>query len=91
MTDMRRYIVSYDISSDRARRQVVRLLCRRGRRLQESVFELLAQPEQLSRLLRRIEPLIASTDNVLAFAVVGEAQMIGAPRSLLGQARMSVV
>ena len=91
MTGMKRYIVSYDISSDRARRQVVRLLCRRGRRLQESVFEVLAQPDQLTRLLRRIEPLTSPTDSVLAFAVVGEARMIGEPLHLLKQARVTVL
>ena len=88
---MKRYIVSYDIGGDRARRRVARLLMRRGRRLQESVFEVLAHQNQLVRLLQLVKPLLTSTDSVMAFTTTGEAQVVGPSHVALTQPRVSVL
>jgi CRISPR-associated protein Cas2 len=59
---MSRYIVAYDITDDRDRRHVVRLLEQFGERLQRSVFEVWLDPDDLPELQRRVGPLLGSHD-----------------------------
>jgi CRISPR-associated protein Cas2 len=59
---MSRYISAYDISDNRQRSQVARVLERYGFRLQRSVFEVWLDPDELEDLRRQIGPLLSAQD-----------------------------
>lgn len=62
------YLVCYDIADDRRRRRVARLLEGFGQRLHESAFLLRLRQAQLSRLKRRLPPLLDEhADHVLIY------------------------
>ncbi len=53
------YLVCFDISDDRVRMRLGRLLLRHGYRVQESVFEIaVSSPDQLRRLRERVTKLL---------------------------------
>lgn len=87
---MQRFIVTYDISDDRDRRRVARLLSRRGVRLQRSVFEVRVPGGQLPRFLRLLERQLGPDDSVLVFSSPQEAVSLGVPVAGLVVARVSV-
>ncbi len=52
MTDGRRpWVIAYDIADDDRRTRLAKYLEAHGHRVQESVFELLATPEEIERVL----------------------------------------
>jgi CRISPR-associated protein Cas2 len=57
-------VVSYDISQDRRRRKVMKLMKNYGRHVQYSVFECELRPREIAALKRRITPLLEEKDNV---------------------------
>ena len=58
-------LVSYDITDDRRRNRLVKVLKDYGSRVQYSVFELQVKPLQLGELQERIESIInINEDNV---------------------------
>lgn len=59
---MSRYIAAYDISDDRQRVRVAKVLDRYGMRLQYSVFEVWLDPDELPELRRQVGPLLKETD-----------------------------
>ena len=87
---MQRFIVTYDISDDRDRRRVARLLARRGVRLQRSVFEVRVPGGQLPRFLRGLERQLGPQDSVLVFGVPQEVVALGVPVQGLVVARVAV-
>lgn len=53
------YLVCFDISDDRARDRVGKVLLRHGKRIQESVFEIMVDGEkQLENIREKIEGLL---------------------------------
>lgn len=67
----RRFVVAYDITSNRTRRRVAALLEGHGLRIQRSVFIVESSQHELVQLLRRLqlEPM-TDTDHVAAYPVV---------------------
>ena len=59
---MSRYVASYDVSDDRRRDRVARVLSGYGERVQRSVFEIWLEPEEVPLLKREVGPLLARTD-----------------------------
>ncbi|MDA7980896.1 MAG: CRISPR-associated endonuclease Cas2 [Pirellulales bacterium] len=59
---MAQMIVAYDISAHGARQRVARVLLNFGRRVQRSVFEIQATPEDLREIRRQIGPLLSPHD-----------------------------
>jgi CRISPR-associated protein Cas2 len=59
---MSRFIATYDISDNRQRTRVARVLDRYGTRLQFSVFEVWLDPDELVELRRQVGPLLAELD-----------------------------
>lgn len=57
------YVAAYDISDDRRRRQVSRFLLRFGPRLQESVFEVWLEPEELAEFRRELGTYLSAGDD----------------------------
>ncbi|RWX42825.1 CRISPR-associated protein Cas2 [Candidatus Electrothrix aarhusensis] len=57
-------MITYDISDDRIRRQVWKILTDHGERVQYSVFECELTPDEKRRLRLRLAGLIASDDSV---------------------------
>lgn len=57
------YIAAYDISHTGRRSRIARILGRHGRRIQDSVFELWLEPEDLPELRMKIGPLLSRTDH----------------------------
>lgn len=53
-----RILVSYDISSDKRRRKVVKIMEGSGYRVQYSVFECQLNSRQLVQLQQRLRPLV---------------------------------
>ena len=77
------YVIAYDTPCSRRRRRLVSLLSRRGRRVQRSVFELLADPASLARCLKALEKVIAPEDSVLVYSASGARFQLGlAPEAL---------
>lgn len=56
------YVAAYDIADDRRRDRVARVLLDFGRRVQQSVFEVWLNPDDVPALRRRLGPLLAKTD-----------------------------
>jgi CRISPR-associated protein Cas2 len=50
-----RYVIAYDVASDRTRLKIAELLGRSGVRVQKSVFECALEPEELPSLVLRLE------------------------------------
>ncbi|HKI18966.1 MAG TPA: CRISPR-associated endonuclease Cas2 [Isosphaeraceae bacterium] len=59
---MSRYIAAYDVSDDRIRRRVSRVLDGYGQRLQLSVYEVWLEPEELPDFRRRVGSLLSESD-----------------------------
>ncbi|WP_374326923.1 CRISPR-associated endonuclease Cas2 [Azonexus sp.] len=75
-------VVCFDIGSDRRRYRVVRILKGYGVRVQESVFECWLLPMQLRQLQARLQPVINSDEDRIAFyrltqKDVDSAKMLG--------------
>lgn len=56
------HLATYDISRDSSRQTVARILLRYGRRIQDSVFEIDLDPEDVDELKREVGPWLAVTD-----------------------------
>jgi len=59
------YLVAYDISEDRRRSQVVKVLLDYGLRVQDSVFWADVDEEISGRMLRRLEAIVDAKEDVL--------------------------
>ena len=66
---MSRYVATYDISDDRRRARVARVLSGYGERIQCSVFEIWLQPNQVLVLKREIGPILSRADKFHLFPV----------------------
>ena len=64
-------LVIYDVSNNKRRLGLARLLLGFGERVQGSSFEAMLTKAQLARLLSRIERLIQSEDNVRIYRIRG--------------------
>ena len=63
------YIASYDIADDRRRTRVARLLLQYGTRIQQSVYELFLDPEELPEFRRELGVLLSVRDHFTLFPV----------------------
>ena len=63
-----RYIIAYDVQSNRMRRKLAKLLEGYGERMQLSVFEAELSRDELAELLARSEEWIAPGDSLRAYA-----------------------
>ena len=67
------WIVAYDVRSDKSRRQVAKLLEKKGLRLQKSVFIVDGRPRAVRRLAREIANQVdLKTDRVNAWPLSKE-------------------
>jgi CRISPR-associated protein Cas2 len=71
MDGRRLYVFTYDISDDRRRRGVARLLEDRGVRVQESVFEVRDRHDAIVRLAARIKRRMMPPDSLRVYPVPG--------------------
>lgn len=87
------YVVCYDTPSQKRRRRAVGLLSRHGRRVQESVFELLLNPTTLARIAQQLSDLLEPMeDNVLIYQVGFRRVALGiAPTGLNEQPKSQVI
>jgi CRISPR-associated protein Cas2 len=71
-----RYVISYDISNDKRRRKVVKVLEGVGFRVQYSVFECDLDAQRLKALRKRLKPLIQpkSTDSIRFYGLCAGCQ-----------------
>lgn len=82
-----RYAISYDISSDKRRRKVVKVLEGVGYRVQYSVFECDLTARQLAELKKRLEEYVAprSSESIrfyhLCAACQDKVEVIGADQA----------
>jgi CRISPR-associated protein Cas2 len=58
------YVAAYDVADDRRRRATAKVLSRYGHRVQESVFELWLEPEEVAELRGRLGPVLAAEDRL---------------------------
>ena len=61
------YIIAYDISDNKKRNKVARILEKTGVRLQKSVFAVKCENYKLRRLLFQLEKFITSDDSIIVF------------------------
>ncbi len=73
-----RYVVSYDISSDKQRRKVVKILEGVGYRVQYSVFEADLNNKQLVTLQKRLKRYARpkSTDSIRFYRLCAECEHV---------------
>ena len=64
-------VVSYDLSDDRRRRNVMKTLEDFGRRVQYSVFECLLLPSEIAKLKQRLKPQVKEPGESIRFYFVG--------------------
>lgn len=73
---MKSYLVCYDITDDRDRSRVARLLERYGERVQYSVFEVhLGRPEQLAAIEQELREILAASEGEAQGEEQGEADV----------------
>jgi CRISPR-associated protein Cas2 len=65
----KRYVIVYDVTSDARRTRLAARLLDFGDRVQKSVFEITATPEEFATLLRRIGPLVGPGDSLRAYGL----------------------
>ena len=63
------HVAAYDISSESSRRRVAKVLLSFGRRIQESVYEIDLEPNELSELRRLIGPHLEPSDEFDLFPI----------------------
>lgn len=70
------YVISYDISSDRLRNKMAKLLEGHGKRVQYSVFECRLTEKQFSDLYEKIVCLLSDTgeDGVRVYQLCGKCE-----------------
>lgn len=59
---MSRYVAAYDVSDDRRRGRVARVLSGYGERVQRSVFLIWLEPDEVGPLKREVGPLLGRRD-----------------------------
>ena len=85
------FLICYDISDDRERDRVARLLSRHGHRVQESVFELFRMDPIRHQQLREALRAIVSDTQAIRFYRIGQAgtadcsDLAGAPIARLSR------
>lgn len=65
-------VLSYDISDDRTRGRISRLMKGHGMRVQQSVFECVLEPDRLDRLLTKAVSLLDKTTDSLRLYLLCE-------------------
>ena len=63
------YVATYDISDNRRRTHVARVLLQYGTRLQRSVFEVWLEPAELDEFRREVGVLLAVADDFVLMPV----------------------
>ena len=76
------YVISYDITENRSRYRVMKLLKGCGFHVQKSVFECILSEKQLTTLLKKLTRYVdEETDSIRVYRLCGEcekqAQVIG--------------
>lgn len=76
------FLIAYDISSDRRRNRVAKLLQSWGYRIQESVFQLRTSRADLDEIISDLEKIVDSKDDVvhiytLCSSCEGKAEILG--------------
>ncbi len=66
------YLISYDISDDRTRYKVSRLLESLGERVQESVFECVVSPKKINYISKKLSGLIVKGGNIRIYPLYNE-------------------
>ena len=80
------YVISYDISSDRLRNKVAKVLLGYGKRVQYSVFECRISQKRFEELYKKMALLMVDTDeeNIRIYHLCGkcekEIQELGIPK-----------
>lgn len=70
-------MVTFDVPSDRARRQLTRRLERHGPRVLYSVFTITASPIQVDRLLAGSVDLVGGSGHLLALPYCPDCDVVG--------------
>lgn len=65
----KRYLVIYDIESNKARNKIVRLLEAYGWRVQKSAFECYLDDAQLSSIEKSIQKIVSENDSVRIYVI----------------------
>lgn len=61
---MHRWLISYDVSSDKHRQKIAKTLLDYGERVQYSVFECDINEKELKRLISKLTKLIENSDSI---------------------------
>jgi len=63
------YVIAFDVSSDKVRRRLTKLLLSRGVRIQESVFALNLKQHEVKALAKRLENILNKQGIIHIFQV----------------------
>ncbi len=68
------YIVSYDITDDRKRNRLSKIMLNFGARVQYSVFECNMDNELFEKMTKRIEKIISNEDSVRVYTLCAKCK-----------------
>lgn len=74
MASRRLFLISYDIPDDKLRLKVMHLLEGYGERVQYSVFEVWATPEEAKKLRKRLAPHVEKGGSVRIYPLCGACE-----------------
>ncbi len=70
------YIISYDISNDRKRNRLAKILLDYGTRVQYSVFECVMDDKLLEEMIKKLKRVISEKDSVRIYTLCAKCEKI---------------
>lgn len=80
-------LVIYDISENKRRNKMVKILSSYGFRVQKSAFEAMIRPEKYNKLLKEIKNIPDKTDSIRVYKIQGKGtvEVFGEPYSIIDE------
>ncbi len=66
-----RYIIAFDVSCDKIRRKLTKILLDKGIRIQESVFAVIIKKHELKNITKRLESTLSKKGIIHIFNICG--------------------
>lgn len=68
------YVIAFDVSSDKVRRQLTKILLNKGIRIQESVFAVNLKTHELNSISRKLEKTLDKQGVIHIFSICGSCE-----------------
>lgn len=75
-------LIIYDITDNKKRLQLSKLLLGYGFRIQKSAFEAIITKKKYKELLKRLAPYATSDDSIRVYKIIGKGQIVSFGKAL---------